>query len=378
MPSADIIVIGAGIAGASAAAELAANADVLLLEMEAQPGYHATGRSAAYFAAAYGKKVVRDFTACCEGFFRQPPDGFSEVELMRPRDCMFFARADQEAQLRALQQDNPALVRLSADEVLARVPVFAADYLHGGLYESRGGDLDVDAILQGYVRLFRRRGGSLLVAHAVTSLRRENGCWKLMAGGASFEAPVVINAAGAWVDRIASLAGLPPLGMRPLRRTALTVAPPAGMDISDWPNMLDADEDFYFKPETGQILISPADETPSEPCDAQPDDYDVAVGVDRFERATRLDIRQVISRWAGLRTFAPDRVFVAGFDPRSPGFFWLAGQGGYGIQSAPAMAQLTRFLVQGFEPDPAFNIVREHVAAIAPDRLLRLEPGVTA
>lgn len=378
MQRADVIVIGAGIAGASAAAELAANADVTLLEMEAQAGYHATGRSAAYFAAAYGKKVVRDFTGCCEDFFRQPPDGFSEVELLRPRDCMFFARADQEAQLRALQQDNPALVRLTAGEVLERVPVFAPGYVHAGLYESRGGDLDVDAILQGYLRLFRRRAGRLLPGHAVTSLRREKGCWKLTAGEVSFEAPVVINAAGAWVDRLATLAELPQLGMRPLRRTALTVAPPAGMDIGDWPNMLDADEDFYFKPEAGHILISPADETPTEPCDAQPEDFDVAVGVDRFERATGLNIRHVISRWAGLRTFAPDRVFVAGFDPRSEGFFWLAGQGGYGIQSAPAMAQLTRYLIQGVEPDPAFSIVREHVAAVAPERLIRVEPGATA
>ncbi len=375
MPSADVIVIGAGIAGASAAAELAANARVTLLEMEAQPGYHATGRSAAYFAAAYGKKVVREFTGCCEGFFRQPPDGFSDVELLRPRDCMFFARADQQAQLRALEQDNPTLVRLTASEILARVPVFAADYLHAGLYESRGGDLDVDAILQGYLRLFRRRAGQLLAAHAVTSLRRENGCWKLTAGGTSFEAPVVINAAGAWVEHVAGLAGLPQLGMQPLRRTALTVAPPAGMDVGDWPNMLDADEDFYFKPEAGHILISPADETPSEPCDAQPDDFDVAVAVDRFERATGQDIRRVISRWAGLRTFAPDRLFVAGFDPRCEGFFWLAGQGGYGIQSAPAMAQLSRYLIQGIEPDTAFSIVREHVAAVAPERLLRAEPG---
>jgi D-arginine dehydrogenase len=262
------------------------------------------------------------------------------------------------------------LVRLTAREVLDRVPVFAEDYIHAGLWESRGGDLDVDAILQGYLRLFRRRGGTLLNAHAVTSLRREGTCWKLSAAGASFESPVVINAAGAWVDRVASLAGLPELGIQPLRRTALTIAAPAGMDIHAWPNMIDADEAFYFKPEAGHILISPADETPSEPCDAQPEDYDVAMGVDRFERATGWDIRQVITRWAGLRTFAPDRIFVAGFDPRSEGFFWLAGQGGYGIQSAPAMAQLTRYLVQGIEPDPAFGIVRDCVAAVDPARFL--------
>jgi len=371
MKHADVIVIGAGIAGVSAAAELAADARVVLMEMEPQPGYHATGRSAAYFAAAYGKKVVREFTGCCEGFFRQPPEGFSELELLRPRDCMFFGRADQEAQLRLMQQDNPALVRISAKQVFERVPVFAEGYLHSGLWEERGGDLDVDAILQGYLRLFRRRGGTLLCSHAADSLRRSRGKWQVSAAGVSCEAPVVVNAAGAWADRVASLAGLSALGIQPLRRTAITVAAPAGMDIRGWPNMIDADEAFYFKPEVGQILISPADETPSDPCDAQPEDYDVAVGVDRFERATGLDIRQVLNRWAGLRTFAPDRVFVAGFDPRSEGFYWLAGQGGYGIQSAPALAQLTRYLVQGTEPDPAFAIVRNHVAAVAPDRLLQ-------
>lgn len=370
MPKTDIIVIGAGIAGASAAAELAASATVVLLEMEAQPGYHATGRSAAYFAAAYGKKVVRDFTGCCEDFFRQPPAGFSEVELLRPRDCMFFGRADQAEQLQALQRDNPALVRLSASAVLERVPVFAESYIDAGLWEPRGGDLDVDAILQGYLRRFRQRGGMLLNRHAVSSLQRSGGCWRIDAAGTVFEAPIVVNAAGAWADRLAAMAGLAGLGIQPLRRTALTVAVPAGMDVRDWPNMIDADEDFYFKPEAGHILISPADETPSDPCDAQPDDLDVAVGVDRFERATGLNIRQVINRWAGLRTFAPDRVFVAGFDPRSEGFFWLAGQGGYGIQSAPAMAQLARYLVQGIEPDPAFGIVRDHEATVAPDRFL--------
>jgi D-arginine dehydrogenase len=354
----------------SAAAELAASARVTLLEMEAQPGYHATGRSAAYFAAAYGKRVVRELTGCCEEFFREPPVDFHEVALLRPRDCMYFGRSDQAEQLQELQQDNPDLVRLTASDVLKRVPVFAESYIHAGLWESRGGDLDVDAILQGYVRRFRRRGGTLCNTHRVTALQRSGGCWRVDAGGASFEAPVVINAAGAWADGVAALAGLPGLGIQPLRRTALTVAAPAGMDIRDWPNMIDADEDFYFKPEAGHILISPADETPSEPCDAQPEDLDVAIGVDRFERATGLNIRHVISRWAGLRTFARDRVFVAGFDPRSEGFFWLAGQGGYGIQSAPAMAQLARCLVQDIAPDPAFGIVRNHVAAVAPDRFL--------
>jgi D-arginine dehydrogenase len=366
----DIIVIGAGIAGASAAAELAEHARVTLLEMEAQPGYHATGRSAAYFAAAYGKRVVRELTGCCEAFFRTPPDGFSELQLLQPRDCMFFGRPDQAAALAAMQEDNPALEFLGADAVRLRVPVFAAGYLHGALREPRGGDLDVDAILQGYLRLFRRRGGTLLGSRRVTALQASAGAWRVTAAGENYEAGVVVNAAGAWADRVAIMAGLAELGIRPFRRTALTVEAPAGIDIRDWPNMIDADEEFYFKPEAGHILISPADETPSEPCDAQPEDFDVAVGVDRFERATGMEIRRVKQRWAGLRSFAPDRVFVAGFDPRSRGFFWLAGQGGYGIQSAPALAQLARWLIQGSEPDPGFGAVVEQIAAVAPDRLL--------
>ena len=366
----DVIVIGAGIAGVSAAAELAEDARVVVLEMESQPGYHATGRSAAYFAAAYGKRVVRDLTACCEGFFKAPPDGFSDVPLLIPRDCMFFGRPDQAASLDALRTDNPGLTVLSAEAVRERVPVFAEDYLLGGLYEPRGGDLDVDAILQGFLRQLRRRGGRVLGNHRVTALACHGGAWRAEAGGERFRAPVVVNAAGAWADPVAAMAGLGPLGIQPLRRTALTVEAPSGMDVDSWPNMLDADEAFYFKPDAGLILVSPADETPSEPCDAQPDDLDVATGVDRFERATGLDIRRVTARWAGLRSFAPDRVFVAGFDPRASGFCWLAGQGGYGIQSAPALARLVRHLVQGHRPESAFLPILRHVESLAPDRLL--------
>lgn len=370
MHNADIIVIGAGIAGASAAAELAADARVLLLEAESQPGYHATGRSAAYFAAAYGNRVVRGLTAPCEVFYRDPPAGFSDVPLLLPRDCLFFGRPDQAATLQNMQRENPSLEVLSAAEVRQRVPLFRDDYLHGGLREARGGDLDVDAILQACLRLFRRRGGRLLCDHRVSGLERRGSGWRVDTQAGRLSAPLLVNAAGAWADPVASLAGLAPLGMRPLRRTALTLDPPPGLDISDWPNMIDADEDFYFKPEAGRILVSPADETPSEACDAQPEDYDVAVGVDRFERATGMDVRRVRSSWAGLRTFAPDRSFVVGFDPRCEGFFWLAGQGGYGIQSAPALAQLSRHLLLGVEPAAGFGTVRDFSAAVSPGRLL--------
>lgn len=369
----DVLVIGAGIAGASAAAELATAARVTLLEMEEQPGYHATGRSAAYFAAAYGHRTVRRVTACCERFFQQPPPGFAEVPLLHPRDNMFFARPDQADRLAAMHREMPELEFLDADAVRRRVPVFAPDYLHGALWDRRGGDLDVDAILQCYLRLLRRRGGELRTAHRVVAIERLPGRWRLTAGDEAFEAPVLVNAAGAWADEVAARAGLEPIGVRPLRRTALTIDAPPGMDVRGWPNMIDADEDFYFKPEAGRILISPADETPSDPCDAQPEDLDVAIGVDRFEQATGLDVRRVQHSWAGLRTFAPDRVFVAGFDPRAEGFFWLAGQGGYGIQSAPGIAQLTRWLVGGVAPDEGFEPLRELARDVSPARFLANE-----
>jgi D-arginine dehydrogenase len=370
MHQADIIVIGAGIAGASAAAELAASSKVVLLEMEAQPGYHASSRSAAFFAAAYGKKIIRDITGSCEKFFLRPPEGFTSVDLIRLRDCMFFGRIDQLAQLESMQADNPRLQYIGAEQVCERVPVMSRDYLHGAMWDRMGGDLDVDALLQGYLRLLRRRNGVLVGEHQVDEMTRSGGAWHVRAAGEEFKAGTVVNAAGAWADRVAGLAGLDSLGIKPLRRTALTIDPPDGVDISDWPMMIDADEDFYFKPEAGRIMISPADETPSEPCDAQADDFDVAVGVDRYERATGLDIRRVNSHWAGLRTFAPDRVFVAGFDPRAEGFFWLAGQGGYGVQSAPAMAHLSAWLINGTQLPEDFSVLESYRNAVSPERLL--------
>jgi D-arginine dehydrogenase len=370
MHTSDIIVIGGGIAGVSAASELAADASVTVLEMEQQPGYHASGRSAAYFAAAYGKKIIRDITGCCEAFLRNPPEGFTEIEIFRPRDCMFFGREDQLEKLQSMQQDNPRLQYVDSQAVCERVPVMSSDYVHGAMWDRMGGDIEVDALLQGFLRLFRRRGGAFRSKHCVSELEWSGGVWSVTAGEEKFEAPVIINAAGAWVERVAAMAGLDSLGIQPLRRTALTIDPPANVDIRSWPEMFDADEDFYFKPDAGQLMISPADETPSEPCDAQPEDLDVAMGVYRFEQATGLDIRRVNHSWAGLRTFAPDRVFVAGFDPRAEGFCWLAGQGGYGVQSSPAMARLTRYLVTGSKPEKDFSTVLDYVSDVAPDRFI--------
>jgi D-arginine dehydrogenase len=237
MQTSDIIVVGAGIAGSSAAAELAREARVCLLEMEAQPGYHATGRSAAYFATSYGKQVIREFTSSCENFLLSPPDGFTETALLTPRDYMVFGRKDQLASLRAEYEANPALEFLDPDAVRRRVPIFAEGYLHGALWDRRGGDLDVDALLQAYLRLFRRRDGLLFKQHRVSEIRRRGDCWRLTAAGRTFEAPVIVNAAGAWVEEVAGLAGVPGLGIKPLRRTALTIPAPAGMETADWPEM---------------------------------------------------------------------------------------------------------------------------------------------
>lgn len=369
--SADIIVIGAGIAGVSAAAELSAHASVLLLEMESQPGYHATGRSAAFFLPAYGNQVVRGITAASEHFYRSPPDGFAEVDLIQPRDCLFIAREDQGARLQAMQVDNPLMQVISADAVCQRVSILASDYVNAGGHDDQGGDLDVDAVLQGYLRLFRQRGGKLENNQLVQSMRRLHGGWQVQCGKTSFSAAIVVNAAGAWADNIAELSGLSGLGLIPKRRTAILIDPPAGVSIGNWPMVIDVDEEFYFKPDAGQLLISPADETPSVPCDAQADELDVAIAVDRFEKATGQEVRRVNHRWAGLRTFAADKTFVLGFDPRTAGFFWLAGQGGYGVQSAPGMAQLATALLTGAQLSKEFSPVLNYKNAVAPERFIK-------
>lgn len=374
----DFIVIGAGIAGASAAAELAAHGRVLLLESETHAGYHATGRSAAFFAAEYGNAVVRGLTALSEHFFFTPPEGFTQAPLIRGRDCMFFGRKDQEASLRNMHRDNPDLRRLDGPQVRQRVPIFAGDYVAHALWTEKGGDLDVDAVLQGYLRKLRREGGEVLSGYPVTALSQRGGSWEVTANQQSFRAPIVVNAAGAWADPVAEMGDVGPLGITPMRRTAFTIDPPDGVDFEDWPLMIDVDEDFYFKPDAGQILISPADETPSAPCDAQAEDIDVAIAVDRFERATTVEVTRVNHRWAGLRSFAPDRIFVVGFDPRQPGFFWLAGQGGYGVQSAPSLAQLTRALITQTPPDQAFLEVLDFADLVAPERLIDAAAGPLA
>jgi D-arginine dehydrogenase len=367
----DVVVIGGGIAGASAAAELAAHRRVLLLEAEDHPGYHATGRSAATYSPAYGNAAVRALNTASGQFFFHPPAGFSESSLVHPRDLLTVAGRGQRESLAARQQETPEFVEpLSVAEACRRVPILAPDRIEGALLDRAGGDLDVDALLQGFLRLLRRRGGRTVSRARVDRLRRNGNAWRIATAAGEFESAVVINAAGAWADELARLGGLAPLGLQPLRRTAILIEMPAGLDPGAWPMVWDAAETFYFKPDAGALLVSPADETPSAPCDAAPEEIDVAVAVERFENVTTMTVRRVTHRWAGLRTFAPDRTPVIGFDPRAEGFFWLAGQGGYGVMTSPALAALACTLVCGIPPAPGFVGVLDLAAALSPQRLL--------
>ncbi len=371
--NADIMIVGAGIAGVSLAARLAPHYRILLLEAESRPGYHATGRSAAYYAPTYGNAVVRKLTAVSGPFFRDPPAGFSEAPLIHHRAALFVGTGSQVPGLDRLAADHPDLERLDSSAVHDLVPIIDAGRIAGGVLDTAGGDLDVDAILQGFLRQFRSNGGTLLADQPVTSLQRRNGHWHLRAGNASHRAGIIVNAAGAWADHVAMLAGLEPAGIQPLRRSAFLVSAPDHLDIRHWPLTIDIDEGFYFKPDAGRILISPADETPSEPCDAQPEELDIAVAVDRVQAVTNLEISRIHHRWAGLRSFAPDRTFVAGFDPRTEGFFWLAGQGGYGVQTSPAMADLSASIL-GEKPQLMdVETAGKLGARIKPDRLVRTQ-----
>ncbi len=366
----DVIILGAGIAGVSLGARLSGQCRVQILEMEKQPGYHSTGRSAAYFAPTYGNDVVRKVTAASEQFFRQPPDNFSEVSLLHPRDSLFVADANQQNSLQQLVKENPHLIQLDASQLQERVPVIDTNMVVNGACDPNGGDLDVDAILQGFLKQFRLAGGDLVTDVQVDNLERRKGYWSLHTHETEYKAPIIVNAAGAWADLVALSAGVKPVGLSPLRRTAVLIDPPPDLDISTWPLTIDVDEQFYFKPDAGQILISPADETPCEPCDAQPEELDIAIIVDRIQQITDLEIKTVNQSWAGLRTFSKDRSFVVGFDPRSAGFFWLAGQGGYGVQSCPALADLAAHLITGDSsifPDEELTPL---IDAISPGRFL--------
>jgi len=369
--TADFLIIGAGIAGASAAYELAgAGASVILAEMEDQPGYHTTGRSAATFVGCYGNDVIRALNAFSRPFLENPPPGFSEHPLLTPRGALFVAGPDQMAALEDFLAEPPntgLLERFDASRALEMSPALKPETVAGAAFEPAAQDIDVNALLMGYLKGFRAGGGTLIAKAEAKSMLRRAGTWEVETPAGRLAAPVLINAAGAWADEVAYLAGAQPVGLVPKRRTALTIDP--GEPINQWPLTISLDETWYFRPEGGDLLISPADEMPSPPCDCQPDEMDIALCIERIQSVTRLEIRTLVSKRAGLRTFVHDKSPVCGFADDVDGFFWLAGQGGYGIQTAPALARITAALVTGNEVPAELADRGASAPALGPGRL---------
>ncbi len=372
---ADFVVIGGGIAGASVGYWLAPHGRVVVLERESQPGYHSTGRSAALYMESYGTPQVRALTMASRAFLSQPPEGFSEHPLLTPRGALMVAGTEELPQLEehwsVLQAMAPTARRLSTEEALALVPSLRPEQVAAAVYEPDAADMDVHAIHQGYLRGLRRAGGTLVCDAEVTAMAHDGTQWCVQAGNAVYEAPVVFNAAGAWVDAIARLAGATPLGLEPRRRSAFIFAPPQGVDTTHWPMVYGATEDWYIKPDAGMLLGSPANADPVEPQDVQPEEMDIALAIHRIEEVTTLQIRRPTRTWAGLRSFVADGDLVGGFDDSVPGFFWVAAQGGYGIQTSAAMGETCAALARGL-PVPthaaSFGLTAE---MLAPQRLRR-------
>ncbi len=379
MIEADYLVIGAGIAGASTGYWLSAHGRVVVLEREAQPGYHSTGRSAAHYTVAYGTPQVRALTAASRAFFDNPPAGFCEHPLLSPRPEMVVDFSDDPEELRRQYESGKALVPqmrlLDAEQACSIVPVLRRDKVFGATYDPTGADIDTDALHQGYLRGIRRNQGQVLCNHEALEIRRVDGAWEVRCDAGNYRAAVLVNAAGAWCDAIAGLAGVRPLGLQPKRRSAFIFAPPPGIDCHDWPMLVSLDESFYLKPDAGMLLGSPANADPVEAHDVQPEQLDIATGMYLIEEATTLTIRRPEHTWAGLRSFVADGDLVAGYAADAEGFFWVAAQGGYGIQTSAAMGEASAALIR-HQPLPAH--LREHgldEAMLSPRRLSPDDPA---
>ncbi|MES2120726.1 MAG: FAD-dependent oxidoreductase [Pseudomonadota bacterium] len=363
----DILVIGGGIAGLSAAAELSAHAQVTVLEAEPQIGFHASGRSATMLHYALGDRLVRALTLASRPFFDDPPGAFREVPIGRRMPVLVFARDDELEALDKLDAELSLFVpleRLDAEGVHDLCPLLKDDARHG-IADRDGIRLDPHALLQGNLRALRGRGGTLLTGQRIASISRGDGAWEVMSeAGEAFSAPIVVNAAGAWADAVARVAGVRPLGLEPKRRTIITFDAPPGTALDGLPFAKTVGDELYFAPESGRLFASPMDEVPSDPCDAQPGELEMALAAFRMEERTVVKVERIHSRWAGLRTFTPDRHPAVGFAAEADGFFWLAGQGGFGLQTSPAMAAIAASILTG-GPWPVPDVDR---AALDPAR----------
>lgn len=347
----DFIVIGGGIAGLSAAYELSETGSVVVLEAESSAGYHSTGRSAAISSENYGPSRWKRLVTASKGFLENPPAELTSAPLVHPRGALYLSLPHEEAQLRQeaadLQSRGAQVDIIPMDDVLQLCSVIKAESFSLGLHEPDCRDIDTNELMQVYQRGLKRRGGMFVSDARVGELRKHSRQWTVVTQSETYHAPLVVNAAGAWARDVAVLAGLPERKVVPFRRTAVTFDPPADIDISGWPMIFDAAETFYFKPEAGKVMVSPVDMAPSEPCDAQADEFEVAIAIDRIQRHTFLDVPNLSHKWGGLRTFASDHEPVIGCDPADETFVWLAGQGGNGVMGGPAAARLAAALALG-------------------------------
>jgi D-arginine dehydrogenase len=343
----DILIIGGGVAGLSAAAALSEHARVTVLEAEAQVGFHSSGRSATMLHYALGDRLVRALTLASRGFFEAPPDDFADAPLGRPMPVLVYARDEERPALDRLDAEISQfakLERLDGQGVRQLCPLLKEEARHG-IADRNGIRLDPHALLQGFLRQLRSNGGELVTDARIAGIEGGVGWTVTTDQGASFSAPILVNAAGAWADAVARLAGVGPLGLQPMRRTIITFDAPSGTDLYRLPFAKTVGDELYFAPESGRLFASPMDEVPTDPVDAQPDEYEVALAAYRMEERTTVKVTSIHSRWAGLRTFAPDRHPVAGFAADVEGLFWLAGQGGFGLQTSPAMARIAASLI---------------------------------
>jgi D-arginine dehydrogenase len=362
----DVVVIGAGMAGASAAACLSEFCRVALVEAEEQAGYHTTGRSAAIWILNYGPPAVRVLTGLSRDFFMAPPAGFCDGPLGVGRQIIYLAPDDQVPALDALIGQELGIEEIGLDELKRRVPAYKEGYAVRAGLEPHSFDMDVAGLHQGFLKVLRQRGGVLRLRSRAGRIERKNGVWHVeVAGGDLVRGAVVVNAAGAWGDEVAALAGVAPVGLVACRRTA-AIIDPAPYDVAGWPLVQAADHTWYIRPEArSKLMVTPCDETPMHAHDVQPDELDVAIGIDRMQQALAIEVKRVEHSWAGLRTFAPDRNFVFGFDAGVEGFFWCVGQGGYGIQTAPAAGRLVADMVLGRDAGAAGAVI----GALDPGRL---------
>jgi D-arginine dehydrogenase len=347
----DAIVIGAGIAGASVAYFMAPHARVLVLEREAYAGMHSTGRSAALFSETYGTPQVRALSRATRPFLARPPEGFATHPILTVRGNTIIGKAgevdDIRAEYEAMRSFTPELELRSTRQILDSVPVLRPEFAQIGLHEPNAADIDVNELHQGFLRGLRALGGQLRLDVNIRAISRDAQGWQVDDGEHAYRAPLLLNAAGAWVDQVAAMAGVAPLGIVPKRRSAFVFDPPEGIDSAHWPFITAFDETYYFKPDAGLLLGSCVNADPVEPHDVQPEEYDIALGIHRIEEATTMTIRRPRRSWAGLRSFVADGDLVAGFAADANGFFWVAAQGGYGIQTSAAMGEACANLALG-------------------------------